>query len=150
MRKTLIKLSLATPPTKGELAEIRARFTRSGQLAAIAEYGLLMLMCVITVAIITHSQGRNTLTGILGVALLAVPYAIAEQFARNFKHSAQRGAENLDYVEVSQNDLSRFMQRNDLARHYIQSVRDSGRQLTLMELKMLRFLACDQKGEQHA
>ena len=150
MRKTTIQISLDTPPTKGELAEIRARFTRSGQLASVAEYGLLLLMCVFTVAIITHTQGRNTATGILSVALMAVPYAFAEQFVCNAKHSAQRDVENLDYVEVSPNDLSRFMQRNDLARHYIQSVRDSGRQLTLMELKMLRLLACDQKGERHA
>lgn len=150
MRKTLIQFSLDTPPTKNELAKIQARFTRSGQLAAIAEYGLLLLMCVFTVAIITHSQGRNTLTGILGVALLAVPYAIAEQFVRNIKHSAQRDMENIDYVEVNQNDLSSFMQRSDQARHYIQTVRESGRQLTLMEVKMLQLLTRDQKGERHA
>ena len=150
MRKTTIQLSLDTPPTKGELAEIRARFTRSGQLASVAEYGLLLLMCVFTVAIITHTQGRNTATGILSVALMAVPYAIAGQFARNAKHSAQRDVENLDYVEVNQNDLSSFMQCNSQARHYIQSVRESGRQLTLMEVKMLHLLARDHKGERHA
>jgi uncharacterized protein (UPF0333 family) len=150
MRKTTIQISLDTPPTKGELAEIRARFTRSGQLASVAEYGLLLLMCVFTVAIITHTQGRNTATGILSVALMAVPYAIAEQFARNAKHSAQRDVENLDYVDVNQNDLSSFMQCNSQARHYIQSVRESGRQLTLMEVKMLHLLARDHKGERHA
>ena len=140
MRKTLIKLSLATPPTKGELAEIRARFTRGGQLAAIAEYGLLMLMCVITVVIITHSQGRNTLTGILGVALLAVPLTVAEQFVRDIRFSSQRDAGKLDYVEVDKNTLSAFMQRDSQARHYIQSVRESGRQFTVMELEMLHIL----------
>ena len=150
MRKTIIKLSLDTPPTKGELAEIRARFTRSGQLASATEYGLLLLMCVFTVAIITHTLGRNAATGILSVALMAAPYAIAEQFARNTKHSAQRDVENLDYVEVNQNDLSSFMQCNGQARHYIQSVRESGRQLTLMEVKMLQLLARDHKGERHA
>lgn len=150
MRNTIIKFSLLTPPTKGDLAEIRTRFTRNGQLATAAEYGLLLLMCVFTVVIIIHTQGRNILTGILGIALLAVPYAIAEQFTRNLKYSAWRDAEKLNYVEVNENTLSGFMQHDDSARHYIQSVRESGRQFTLIEVEMLHLLARDQEGGRHA
>lgn len=152
MRKKLIQFSLEIPPTKDDLAEIRARFTIREQLATAAEYGLLLLMCLFTIVIITRTQGHNMSNGILGVALMAVPYAIAEQFVRNIKHFARRDAENLDYVELDKKALTSFMQSNDQARHYIQSVRESGRPFTLMEVEMLRLLARGrgQEGERRA